>query len=243
MPNEAIAQQPIFYLFIAFTILMSLGYSWGRRGNKKIYLSAFNAMVETMKPKDQSFTNIGGQTGYHANIIPKKNTFIRRVDATITLLPRQSWLYLPFSMMTMRFDRLFTILFFGKKAMGLLSEGHLIEEKYSRFRGPKITNEESLQMEKLRWGDKDFLLYSKTVDIDEEHMSVHVPNLCFLRFKDKKHFCMDEKRNGKHYEMYNGYMWKDKYVVFNYWNDIVVRDMQCYCKEHPENCPFSDYTP
>jgi len=159
VPNEAIAQQPIFYLFIAFTILMSLGYSWGRRGNKKIYLSAFNALVEVMKPKDQNFTTIGGQTGYHANIIPKKNTFIRRVDATITLLPRQSWLYLPFSMLTMRFDRLFMILFFGKKSMGLLTEGHLIEEKYSRFRGPKITNEESLQMEKLRWGDKDFLLY------------------------------------------------------------------------------------
>ena len=86
--------------------------------------------------------------------------------------------------------------------------------------------------------NKDFLLYSKTVDIDEEHMSVHVPNLCFLRLIDKKHFCMDEKRNGKHYEMYNGYMWKDKYVVFNYWNDIIVRDMQCYCEEYPENCPF-----
>ena len=86
--------------------------------------------------------------------------------------------------------------------------------------------------------NKDFLLYSKAADMDEEHMNVPIPNLCFLRLKDKKHFCMDEKRNGKHYEMYNGYMWKDKYVVFNYWNDIIVRDMQCYCEESPDNCPF-----
>ncbi|MDZ7792252.1 MAG: hypothetical protein U5P10_00770 [Spirochaetia bacterium] len=159
MGEVEVTQQPIFYLFIAATILLTLGYSWGHRGNKRIFLSAFNALVDTLKPKDQSFTKIGGETGYHANLIPKKNSFIRRVDATITLLPRQSWLYLPFSLLTFRFDRLFLMLFFSKKAMGLVSEGHLIEEKYSRFRGPKITNEDQLQKEELRWGEHDFLLY------------------------------------------------------------------------------------
>lgn len=159
MGEVEVTQQPIFYLFIAATILLTLGYSWGHRGNKGIFLSAFNALVDTLKPKDQSFTKIGGETGYHANLIPKKNSFIRRVDATITLLPRQSWLYLPFSLLTMRFDRLFLMLFFSKKAMGLVSEGHLIEEKYSHFRGPKITNEDQLQREELRWGERDFLLY------------------------------------------------------------------------------------
>src|SRR6056297_354204 len=159
MGEVDVTQQPIFYLFIAATILLTLGYSWGHRGNKRIFLSAFNALVDTLKPKDQSFTKIGGETGYHANLIPKKNSFIRRVDATITLLPRQSWLYLPFSLMTFRFDRLFIMLLFSKKAMGLLSEGHLIEEKYSRFRGPKITNEDQLQREEFRWGERDFLLY------------------------------------------------------------------------------------
>ena len=168
MPNEAVTQQPVFYLFIALTILLTLGYSWGRRGNKRIYLSALNALVDTVKPKDQNFTTIGGQTGYHANLIPKKNTFIRRIDATITLLPRQSWLYLPFSLLTFRYDRLFMILFLGKKVMGLLSEVHLIEKKYSRFKGPKITNEETLQMEPIRWGDKEFLLYYADDEIKRE---------------------------------------------------------------------------
>lgn len=154
-----ITQQPLFYLFIAFTIILTLGYTWGRRINIKNYLSAFNALVETLQPKDKNFTNIGGLTGYHANLIPHRNRFIRRVDATITLLPRQSWLYLPLSKLTRKYDRLFIILFFSKKAMGLVGEGHLIEEKYSRFRGPKITNEESLQSEKIRWREKDFILY------------------------------------------------------------------------------------
>ncbi len=165
MGNVDVTQQPIFYLFIAVTILLTLGYSWGRRGNKRIYLSAFNALVDTLRPKDQNFTTIGGQTGYHANLIPKKNSFIRRVDATITLLPRQSWLYLPFSLLTFRFDRLFIMLLFSKKVMGVVSEGHIIEEKYSRFKGPKITNEEKLQKESFRWGEKDFLLYYENESI------------------------------------------------------------------------------
>lgn len=172
MENTGVTEQPIFYLFIAFTILITLGYTWGRRGNKRIYLSAFNALVDTLKPKDQNFTTIGGQTGYHANLIPKKNSIIRRLDATITLLPRQSWLYLPFSLLTFKYDRLFMMLFFGKKAMGLVTEGHLIEEKYSRFRGPKITNEEDLQLEKMRWGDKDFLLYYADEEIKSELLAL-----------------------------------------------------------------------
>lgn len=159
MENIDVTQQPIFYLFIAFTILLSLGYTWGRRRNKRIYLSAFNSLVETLNPQDQTFTTIGGLSGYHANIIPRKNSVLRRVDATITLLPRQSWLYMPFSWLTMRFDRLFITLLFSKKAQKLLREGHLIERRYASFRGPKISNAEQLQTEELRWDEREFLLY------------------------------------------------------------------------------------
>jgi hypothetical protein len=157
--NVDVTQQPIFYLFIAFTILLSLGYSWGRRRNKRIHLSAFNALVEALNPQDQKFTTIGGLSGYHANLIPRKNSFIRRVDATITLLPRQSWLYMPFSWLSMRFDRLFITLLFSKRAQKLLSEGHLIERRYAGFRGPKISNAESLQKEEFRWDNQEFILY------------------------------------------------------------------------------------
>ncbi len=164
----AITDQPLFYLFIAFTILLTLGYTWGKRRNTRIYLSAFNALIDVLQPKDQNFTTIGGLTGYHANLIPHKNKFIRRVDATITMLPRQSWLYLPFSLLTRRYDRLFITLFFSKKAMKLIGEGHIIETKYSKFRGPKITNEESLRSEQRRWGELDFILYRQDESVKKE---------------------------------------------------------------------------
>ncbi len=159
--NREVINQPIFYLFIAFTILISLGYSWGRRRNKRIYLSTFNDLVDLIKTKDQQFTNIGGLTGYHANLIPKKNDIYRRVDATLTLLPRQSWLYFPFSLIMQGFDRLFLTFFLApkKKARWILKEGHLIERRYSRFHGPKIKNAASLEHEEYSWGGMEFILY------------------------------------------------------------------------------------
>ena len=156
MFNSDITQQPVFYLFIAATVLLSLGYTWGKRRNTRIYLSAFNALVDALKPKDQNFTNIGGLTGYHANIVPHKNRFVHHVEATITLLPRQSWLYYPFSKMIRRFDRLFVTMIYSKKAENLTAEGHLIEDRFSSFRGPKISNTEKLEQEELRWGKTPF---------------------------------------------------------------------------------------
>ena len=159
--NMQVTNQPLFYLFIAVSLLLSLGYVWGKRKNTRIHLSAFNAVVDFLKPKDQTFTNIGGLTGYHANIIPKKNKTIRRVDLTLTMLPRQSWLYLPFSLLLTRSDRLFATLLFGKKINPDFKEGHLIEEKYSSTGRGRIDNPEEFDREALLWGQRNFILLTK----------------------------------------------------------------------------------
>ncbi|MFP4230790.1 MAG: hypothetical protein ACLFRR_02955 [Spirochaetaceae bacterium] len=159
MGETVVTTQPVFYLFIAATILLSLGYLWGRRRNKRIFSSALEAMVQVLKPKDQQFTNIGGLTGYHANLIPRKNKYIRRVDATITLLPRQSWLYYPISKLTRRFDRLFMLFTLSPKAAGILREGHLIEDRYSRLPAAWIENADALGHEELEWDGLRFHLY------------------------------------------------------------------------------------
>ena len=172
MLNSDVTQQPVFYLFVAATILLSLGYTWGKRRNTRIYLNAFNALVDVLKPKDQKFTNIGGLTGYHANIVPYKNRFLHHVEATITLLPRQSWLYYPFSKMIRRFDRLFITMIFSKKAENLTGEGHLIEERFSKFRGPKISNADNLEKEEIRWGKYNYILYYENEDVKKEMITL-----------------------------------------------------------------------
>lgn len=166
--DSTVTTQPIFYLFIAATILLSLGYIWGRRRNKRIFLSAFESMVEVLKPKDQQFTNIGGLSGYHANLIPRKNRYIRRVDATITLLPRQSWLYYPFSRLVRKFDRMFMLYSLSPKASGVLEEGHIIERRYSGFMGARIENADSLHKEEIEWGGMQFHRYYESEHVRRE---------------------------------------------------------------------------
>jgi len=56
--HDYILTQPVFFLFIAFTMLLSLGYLWGKRANKRVFLAAFNDLVDVVKPDDQTFTNI-----------------------------------------------------------------------------------------------------------------------------------------------------------------------------------------
>lgn len=163
-----VTDQPVFYLFVAATILLSLGYGWGKRRNRRIITSAFDAITAVLHPQDQTFTNIGGLTGYHANFIPQKNRLIKQVDATMTLLPRQSWLWYPFSRMIRRFDRLFLSFHLGKKAAGALREGHLIEKGYASFAGASIENADSLQKETFQWGKHTFFLYYKDETVKRE---------------------------------------------------------------------------
>ncbi len=159
--NMQVTNQPVFYLFLAVSLLLSLGYIWGKRRNTRIHLSAFNAVVDFLKPKDQTFTNIGGLTGYHANIIPKINKTVRRVDLTLTMLPRQSWLYLPFSLILTHSDRLYVTLLFGKKVKPSFSEGHLIEKKFGKSSIGEIDNSENFNTEQIQWGGKEFIIYTK----------------------------------------------------------------------------------
>jgi hypothetical protein len=155
-PYEHLIGEPLFYLFVAFSFLLGLGYFWGKRINNRLFLSAFNDLVEVVKPVDQKFTNIGGLIGHHANLLPPKQAPAERVDATITFLPRQAWLWMPISKLIRKYDRLFITIHLRREPV---KEGHLIEKGYARFRGPKITNEERLRKEAITWGGREFWLY------------------------------------------------------------------------------------
>jgi hypothetical protein len=165
---QYIVTQPVFFLFVAFSCLLSAAFFWGRRRNKRIFLSTFNDLVDVVHPDDQTFTNIGGVVGYHANLITNKKSPFAKVDATITLLPRHSLLYMPISRMIMKFDRLFITLHMRARLPG---EGHLIEKKYAGFRGPKITNEHILEKTEIQWGENRFFLYYEKVNIRDRLMA------------------------------------------------------------------------
>lgn len=162
-----IATQPVFFLFIAFSFFLTLGYFWGRKKNKALALSVFDDITNVIKPDDQTFTNIGGAIGYHANFFIKRKSPISRVDVTVTFLPRHSLLYFPISKLIKRYDRLFITLYLRNDPS---EEGHLIETKYDGFRRSKIINAHLLNKEEVRWGNYKFFLYYKSVKMRDNFM-------------------------------------------------------------------------
>ncbi len=156
MQSENIVTQPAFLLFIAFSFTLTLGYYWGRRKNKRIVRAAFDDLANLVKPEDQVFTNIGGAIGYHANLFIKRKGPVYRVDATITLLPRHSWLYLPFSKLIRKYDRLFITLYFQQSPA---EEAHLIEVKHAGFGQRRVDRAERFKRTEVKWGKYDFYLF------------------------------------------------------------------------------------
>jgi len=151
-----VAGFPLLLLVIALSAFIALGYSRGRKKNNTICMSAFQDLAETFKPDDQTFTNIGGFVGHHANFRFEEKDIVSEIDVTITLLPRHAPLYMPISRLIMGNDRLFISVFMRCSPPG---EGHLIEKEYAGFRGPKITNADRLYREEVRWGSYDYYLY------------------------------------------------------------------------------------
>jgi hypothetical protein len=157
---EYLMYTPAFYFLVAFTLLLTFGYLIGRRQNRRIVMSALDPLLEVFKAKDHQFTNIGGQTGYHANIVPGNAPAIRRIDTTLTVLPRQSLLYMPISFLIRRFDRMQTFFFFSKKARAITEEVHLIEPRFEKMMGNRIENAAAMTLEEIEWGGRKFNLYS-----------------------------------------------------------------------------------
>lgn len=156
---EEVIYQPAFYFLVAGTIVLSLAYRWGRRRNRRILTSALDPLIEIFHARDHQFTNIGGQTGFHANIVPGASESVRRVDVTVTLLPRHSLLYMPVSRLTRRYDRMYVTFEFNKKGRRIDEEAHLIEPRFEKRLGNRIENADSLQMTEIEWGGHTFRLY------------------------------------------------------------------------------------
>lgn len=174
LQHQQIITEPIFILFVAFSCALSLGYFWGRRRNHSIFRSAFNDLMQVIQPDDQTFTNIGGAIGYHGNFFIKRGGSISRVDATITLLPRHSWLYLPLSKLIRKYDRLFITVHFERPPV---EEAHLIEAKHAGFGQRKIGNSAKLQKEQVRWGRYEFYLYYVSPKMREQFVRFMQQNL------------------------------------------------------------------
>lgn len=88
----------------ALAVLLALGWLWGRRTNlgvAKAYAAALEAVFE---PLEREYVWIGGLIGFHATYQLAAG---RWVKISLVMPPRQSPLYLPFSLLVFGRERLF----------------------------------------------------------------------------------------------------------------------------------------
>jgi hypothetical protein len=157
--NSAVDQGPLLYLFIIATVLLALGYFRGARRNRAIAHAALNALTDGFGAKDQEFTNIGGLTGYHARFLLDHRPGVDDIEATVTLLPRQSLLFMPFALLFNRHDRLFLSINLSADLTELLVEGHLIERQHLDSQVADLRKQKHLESENLRWDGNSFVLF------------------------------------------------------------------------------------
>ncbi|BAS29133.1 hypothetical protein [Limnochorda pilosa] len=144
--------------FLTFVILLAgvtfLFYRWGRRRNTEIAERSARELEEALRPEDQSYTWIGGLIGYRVDYRVRRGE-LNRVEATLTMLPRHSLLYLPFSWIIRRSDALYLLF---RPNVPLRGRGHLILLDHGS--APRVDRPEDLRVEELRLGRHRFrLLY------------------------------------------------------------------------------------
>ncbi len=146
-------------LILVLALAATLGYFRGRKKNKWIAGWIADECENVLRPKHTEYTNIGGTIGY--NFTYSLHPPYKEAKGTFTLLPRQSLLYLPLSLLLVRHDRFYLHIYASKK---LLAEGHIVREDYFRRMRVPISGIESMIRETAVHDSRRYvLLYTKKV--------------------------------------------------------------------------------
>ncbi|MGD9938789.1 MAG: hypothetical protein AB7T74_03185 [Clostridia bacterium] len=154
-------------------------YFYGMKKNRWVVGRLSKDIEEVLKPVSTNYVNIGGAIGYNlAYALPAPFT---NAKGTITLSPRHSLLYLPFSFLIGVRDRFFINIFTKKKLRG---EGHIVEAAY--LRRAKIDGIDSMQRQDSRKDNKNFVLLWRGADLSTEldKLLQALPDAARIR-----HFC------------------------------------------------------
>ncbi|MEW6045858.1 MAG: hypothetical protein AB1609_05160 [Bacillota bacterium] len=159
MDATTAAWLPYIVLFAGATYLQFL---WGRKANWRIIQKTAAECEEALKPKDQSYTWIGGVIGYRADYVVRRGD-LNRVEATLTALARHSLLYFPISWAWRRHDTLYLL---WRPNQPLRARAHLYPAHLRLFH-PRIADPHELKEEWIQHrGQRYRLLYSTPASRD-----------------------------------------------------------------------------
>ncbi|HCM25291.1 MAG: hypothetical protein A2Z99_04925 [Treponema sp. GWB1_62_6] len=167
------------FAIVVLALVSTGAYFLGTKKNRWIASTLTKGLEEVLKPLNSNYVNIGGSIGYNfAYSLPNPYTSAK---GTITLSPRHSLLYLPFSLLIGVRDRFFVNVFTKKKLRG---EGHIVEAGW--LKKANITGMEQMERRDVQKGTKSFVLLWRGADLsaDLERLLDALPEPARLR-----HFC------------------------------------------------------
>ncbi len=144
----------LFAILILFAGVATLQFFYGRKLNLLIMKNAVDELEKTIKPMDQLYTWLGGYVGFKAEY-KINDPDVEKVEVTLTLLPRQSILYLPVSKLTLGGDRMFFVL---KCRHAVKGDVHVVKTGTYRFTSP-INSEIEYVQESIQIDGIDFTAY------------------------------------------------------------------------------------
>lgn len=132
---------PLLLLFIAIAALLGLKWHRGGRQNVAMIVATTDVMERVFVPLDTTYVNIGGFVGY--NFTYTLSPPFKRLEGTITTLPRHALLYLPLSRRLFhREDQLLFTLYCSELRTG---QGHIIQAE--RYRHGAVALEDADELE------------------------------------------------------------------------------------------------
>ncbi|RMG59770.1 MAG: hypothetical protein D6713_04595 [Deltaproteobacteria bacterium] len=149
-----------FILLIIVSAGIAVSYYVGYRKNLTFIRESAAALEKALKPKDQTYTWLGGVIGFSGEFAVKG---FNRVHASLFTLPRQSLLYFPIALFTTGYDRLDVLFYLRGKAW---NEVHALRRRGGKK--IKIYNRDLLREERVTLGGEEFtLLYRmRNRDVD-----------------------------------------------------------------------------
>ncbi len=169
-------------LIIILAIVMVISYFTGRKRNSWIAGWIAKETEEVLKPKDSNYVNIGGTIGYNSQY--KLSKPFKDAKGTFTLLPRQSILYMPISLLVSKHDNYYLNIFTKIKLVG---EGHILSDDYFGRRRTTIYGIDRMERKIIETenGKKFIMLWSN-------HRLESILEEFFNKVEEKdllKHFC------------------------------------------------------
>jgi len=163
----------LFIALVIFTILLIVVYLRGHKRNMAIIRETADALEDILRPADKTYTWLGGVLGFRADFAVKG---FREVQAVLTLLPRQSLLYLPVALLRRPGDRLQLLFYLVRR---IDEEVHIIPRQERR---PHIHNRDRLDSTVKNYrGEEVEILYQANTCMAEKILHTVEGNLENIR--------------------------------------------------------------